>query len=106
MLHSSPDEYDLIATVSYHIRQTLPGGHCRLENVANIMAIGARTLQRHLKEQGTSFGKVLDNTRRELAIQHIKAATMEIKEISFLLGFSDSSAFIKAFKKWTGENSG
>ncbi|QCY09431.1 AraC family transcriptional regulator [Pseudomonas sp. MPC6] len=103
LINSAPDDFDLIASVSYHIRQTLPGGQSRLENVANIMAIGPRTLQRQLKEQGINFAQILDNTRRELAIQNIEALTMEIKEISFLLGFSDTSAFIKAFKKWTGE---
>ncbi len=102
LVDTTPDGADLKATVSYHIRETMPRGQCRLENIANVMAVGSRTLQRQLKQQNTSFGQILDAIRRDLALQHIGSSTLEIKEMSYLLGFSDSSAFIKAFKKWTG----
>ena len=101
--NSTPDDLDLRAQVAYQIRQLLPGGGCRLETVANALAVGPRTLQRQLQRQRCSFGEVLDQTRRSLALQHIEAATLEVKEISYLLGFSDSSHFIRAFKGWTGE---
>ena len=106
MAKSVPDDFDLVATVSYHIRQALPGGQCTLEDMATVLAVGVRTLQRRLMERGTSFTQLLDQIRRELAFHHVETTTMEIKEISFLLGFTDTSAFIKSFKKWSGQTPG
>jgi AraC-like DNA-binding protein len=100
MARDLPYEQDLIGTVAYHIRQTLSSHQCRLETVADTLAVAPRTLQRHLKEHETSFAQILDEVRRELALRYMDNASMEIKEIGFLLGFADTSAFIKAFKKW------
>jgi AraC-like DNA-binding protein len=52
---------------------------------------------------GTSFQKLFDRTRQELALQHLKNPTAPINDIAFLLGFSDPSAFNRAFKRWTGK---
>ena len=106
MANALPDDFDLIQLVAYHIRQALPSRQCRLEHIARLMATSARTLQRHLNEHGTNFAEVLDNTRRDLAMQYMANPTMEIKEICYLLGFNDPSAYIKSFKKWTGTTPG
>lgn len=106
MIQSQPGGYDLVETVAYHIRQALPGRECKIDNVARILAMSGRTLQRHLKERGTSFAEILDNTRRDLGLQYIENPAMEIKEIAYLLGFTDASAFIKTFRRWTGTTPG
>ena len=67
------------------------------------MYMGARTLQRKLAGEGSSFSKLLDEVRKELAERYIEDQTRTISEVSFLLGFSESSAFSRAFRRWTGE---
>ena len=61
-----------------------------------------RTLQRRLSEQGTSFQQLLDDTRRHLAEGHLKECRLDLAEIALLLGYSEQSAFTRAFRAWTG----
>ena len=61
-----------------------------------------RTLHRRLEDEGTSFRQVLGEVRRELAARHLSERQLAISEIAFLLGFSEPSAFHRAFKRWTG----
>jgi AraC-like DNA-binding protein len=62
----------------------------------------SRSLQRRLRDEGTSFNAVREQTRRELATRYLDDK-LSIAEISFLLGFSEPSAFFRAYKRWTGE---
>lgn len=59
------------------------------------------TLQRKLKEHGTTFTQLLDNTRRELALIYLRDERYTIGEIAYLLGFAYPNAFQRAFKRWT-----
>lgn len=70
--------------------------------VAGLLAMSSRSLQRRLQEHGTSYVEVLRDTRRELAINHLRQPHCSITEIAFLLGFEDASAFARAFRTWTG----
>lgn len=106
MARATPDGQNLAGAVTWQIRQFLPLRQCDLKTVARALAMEPRTLQRHLKKQALVFAQMVDEVRREQALEHLQNSTMEIKEISYLLGFNDSSAFIKAFKKWTGESPG
>jgi AraC-like DNA-binding protein len=58
---------------------------------------------RRLEEEGTTFTRELDDVRRELGLQYVKSPAVPLSEISFLLGFSEVSAFHRAFKRWTSE---
>ena len=62
----------------------------------------ARTLQRKLQEHGTSHQELLDQLRKDLAMRYLREKEMAICEVAYLLGFSESSAFHRAFKRWTG----
>jgi AraC-like DNA-binding protein len=77
-----------------------------IETIAGHLAMTARTLQLKLKEEGTSFRKLQDEVRKELAIGYLKDGNDSICEIALLLGFSDQSAFHHAFKRWTGKTPG
>jgi AraC-like DNA-binding protein len=66
--------------------------------------MSVRSLQRRLKTLGTSFQKLLDLTRRELAQNYIRDMETDLSEIAFMLGFSEHSAFSRAFKRWTGRS--
>ncbi len=70
--------------------------------LATALGMSSRSLQRRLKEHGTSYAQVLRDTRRELAASYLREQHCSITEIAFLLGFEDASAFARAFRSWTG----
>jgi AraC-like DNA-binding protein len=80
----------------------LRGGEPTLARLAKRMAMSARTLQRRLDEEGTSFAAVLDDTRRELAGAYMAQRDVALADVSYLLGFSEQSAFTRAFQRWHG----
>jgi AraC-like DNA-binding protein len=69
--------------------------------MAKRLGLTARSLQRRLQDEGTSFQALRDETRRSLADRYLGQG-LSVAEISFLLGFSEPSAFFRAFKRWTG----
>jgi len=71
----------------------LPRGHCRVEVVAQHLGVDRRTVARHLAAEGTSFGALVDELRRELLSRYLKENVRSLSEISSLLGFSEPSAF-------------
>lgn len=73
-----------------------------LEEVAARLRMSPRSLQRHLHAQGTSLRGVVETVRRDLALHHLAENQLAIGEIAFLLGFSEVSAFYRAFRRWTG----
>ena len=77
-------------------------GIVSLEDIAANFNISARTLQRKLKEEGISFQQVADEVRKSLAVNYLKAGSYPVKEISYMLGYNELSAFTRTFKRWTG----
>ena len=96
------DRGDLITRVRESIIQQLPSGDANKDQVAADLLMSSRTLQRRLSEEGTNFAEVLNDTRKELAQQYIEDDSLPIKEISYLLGFSEAANFTRAYKRWTG----
>ena len=84
------------------IRSTLPLGSLAADTVADQFSISNRTLRRRLREEGTSYREILDDVRAELARHYLTSEKRGIDEVTFLLGYSDPSAFTKAFRRWTG----
>jgi len=72
------------------------------EQIAQQLDISLRSLQRRLREERTSYQQLLDETRLELALQYINRTQLSVAQISPLLGFSNSSNFNRAFKRWLG----
>ncbi len=68
--------------------------------------MSARTLRRHLRNEGTTFQQVLDEFRRDLAREYLHTGAISVKEIAYLLGFSSEGNFRRAFKSWVGETVG
>ena len=92
----------LTARVKRALHDLLRTDDAQVEVVAQRLGLTARSLQRRLKDEGTSFADLRDAVRRELARRYLDDG-LAIAEISFLLGFSEPSAFFRAFKRWTGE---
>jgi AraC-like DNA-binding protein len=84
------------------LMDTLRGDAPTLEEVAAVLNTSGRTLRRRLQGEGVTFQGVLDEVRLTLATKHIQQGTLALAEISFLLGFSEPSAFHRAFRRWTG----
>lgn len=74
-----------------------------ITEVARELGLSERSLQRELAAENTSFRELLDEARRELAIKHLQNEKVSVAEISFLLGFSEPSAFHRFFKRQTGK---
>jgi AraC-like DNA-binding protein len=94
-------EGTIVDRVRRALAEQLPGDASPTK-VASLLAMSSRSLQRRLQEHGTSYVEVLRDTRRELAISHLRQPQCSITEIAFLLGFEDASAFARAFRSWTG----
>ena len=77
------------------------GGVCD-EKVAQKLNMSTRSLQRKLQSAQTSFGRLLDEVRQELAEHYLHDSTVSLTEIAYILGFSVSSSFSRAYKRWTG----
>ena len=104
LLSDSAQRSALIAQTRNLIRRQLnEGDGCvRREQVAASVNLSLRTLQRKLGLLGTSFQEIYDQTRREHCLQLIQRGQLSFGEIAFRLGFSNQSAFQKAFKRWMG----
>lgn len=85
------------------LKQLLQKGEPTPAKVAAQLHLSARTLQRRLQLQGTALKLLLDEVRHELALQHVQGSQLPLAEIAFMLGFSQVSAFHRAFKRWTGQ---
>ncbi|MGH8437425.1 MAG: AraC family transcriptional regulator [Pseudomonas sp.] len=90
--------------VTHQARQVLcrllPQGEPKRDTVAQALHLSQRTLQRRLQEEGTSFQQLLDDTRRELAVQYLAQPNLTLLETAYLLGFADPSNFFRAFRRW------
>ena len=98
------DRSNVAMQVKALLIEHLPSGGASEEAVARALHKSLRSLQRRLKEQGTSYKQLLEETRRELAGQYIANSQYSISEITYLLGFSETSNFSRAFKRWTGKS--
>ncbi len=78
------------------------GAFPSLENAASDLGMSGRTLRRKLAEEGTSYQQELDAVRQKLAHEYFQRGGESVTELSLMLGFADSSAFAKAFRRWTG----
>lgn len=88
------------------IARLLPDSGATLERVAREVDIAPRTLQRRLEAEGTGLRQVIDDVRRGLALDYVEQPATSLAEIAFLLGFSEQSAFHRAFVRWTGRTPG
>jgi AraC-like DNA-binding protein len=84
------------------IVEKLPDGPPNQQQIADAMHVSNRTLQRKLKEEGTSFMDLLQDTRLQLARKYLNHPSRSVVETAYLLGFSEPSTFSRAFKRWTG----
>jgi AraC-like DNA-binding protein len=83
--------------------ELLPSGRTTVNDLADKLMVGRRTLQRRLTEEGTNFKDLLTSVRRDLAKHYISKSELPYPQISFLLGYEDPNSFFRAFRSWTGQ---
>jgi AraC-like DNA-binding protein len=93
---------DICARIVQLIRELLPVGSCSTETVAERLAVHPRTMQRMLREEGSSFSELLESVRQEIASERLRNSDMSIIQLSDYLGYADNTAFTRAFKRWYG----
>lgn len=73
-----------------------------LAAIASELAMSERSIQRSLSEESTSYREIVDEVRKGLALSHLSRPDATAADVAFLLGFSEPSAFTRAFRRWTG----
>ena len=92
----------LVEQVRGQVLSSLKDGPVAAVDVAAKLGVSRRTLTRRLRQQGTSFSELFDEVRQKAAIHYLQSSDHTVEDIAFLLGFSESSAFVRAFKRWQG----
>jgi AraC-like DNA-binding protein len=100
VLPDGPDGFD--EQVRDYLRRALPEGTPTLEKLAAAVNMSARTVHRRLEERGLNFRTLLQQTRIQLARQYLDEGRISLGEIALMLGYSEQSAFTRAFRTWTG----
>ena len=93
---------DIVGQVKIEIIHLLSSGSVSERLIANRLNMSLRSLQRKLAGARSSYFALLEDTRRELAIQYMRDSRHSVNEVTYLLGFSEPSNFSRAFKRWTG----
>jgi AraC-like DNA-binding protein len=97
-----PKDGGTAARVRRLITEALRSGEPTPTEIGKKLSLSERTLQRRLRDERTSFAELLDGTRRELSAHYLSDPSVAAFEIAFLLGYSEPSAFHRAFRRWTG----
>ncbi len=102
MLSRIPPDGSFVERVRAVVEPRLPQGSPGIEDTATELRMSARTVRRKLREEGTTYRETLDTLRSELARRRLESGERNMEAIAQELGFSDASAFYKAFRRWTG----
>lgn len=94
------------AQVRKLLRSLTPDQWPELEGIAHELCTSGTTLQRRLQQEGLSYQRVKDDLRRDIAIDLLSEESMTVAEVAVHVGFQETSAFHRAFKKWTGVSPG
>jgi AraC-like DNA-binding protein len=101
-LRQENGDENFIERVRVAIQQKLAGRRPNIEDIADALHISSRTLQRRLQDEGASFQRVLEEARHQLARHYLNNSVLELNEAAYLLGYEDSSSFVRAFRTWEG----
>ena len=96
------DKSDVVSRCRAAVLDHLASGEATEEEAAKQLHMSARTLQRKLAEANTTYLQLVDDTRKDLALRYVEDPRRSLTDITFSLGFSQPSAFTRAFRRWTG----
>ncbi|MFN5084129.1 MAG: helix-turn-helix domain-containing protein [Novosphingobium sp.] len=98
--HLAPEE--LARRVESTVRTFPDLSDCTISNVSDKLGLSTRTLQRILAAEGHSFRQIVDDVRSDLARKYLAQSTLNIGQVAELLGYSEISAFSRAYRRWHG----
>ena len=93
---------DLIGRLRRFLVDALPRDEAGLSAAARALGMSTRTLQRRVRERGVVYAGLVDDVRRHLSRKYLADGNLSLGEIAYLLGYSESSAFNRAYRRWTG----
>jgi AraC-like DNA-binding protein len=99
-LRSLYQQDDIAAQLKRKLAELMAYGEANADAACRSLKLSRRTLQRRLKAERTSFQKILQEVRAELAVNYLRDARLKSLEIAMLLGYSNISTFTTAFKSW------
>jgi AraC-like DNA-binding protein len=103
LLEELPRAQSFTQRVRELLLKELEGGNPSAVRIASALHMSGRTLTRRLEDEGTTFKDLLDDLRKSLSLRYVGSTDLGLSEIAFLLGFSQSAAFHRAFKRWTAQ---
>lgn len=101
-LRQYKEEDTFIELVHRAIQDRLTGQRPSIDAISQALHLSPRTLQRRLQESGSSFQRVLDGARHQMARYYLSNSVLELNEAAYLLGFEDPNSFGRAFRAWEG----
>ena len=99
-LRSLYQQDNIAGELKRKLADLLARGEANADAACRALRLSRRTLQRRLKAEKTSFQKILNEVRAELAVKYLEDARLKSLEIAMLLGYSSLSSFTTAFKSW------
>lgn len=79
-------------------------GFPQVGELAEVLHMSVRSLQRRLKEEGTSFHRIVEEVHEQIALSLLRRKGFTVSEVAFMLGYADAHAFRRAFRRWTGKS--
>lgn len=102
LLAQLPQQDEIVEQVRKAISRALREGEPVIERISRQLKLSPRTLQRRLQDAGTSYRNELNVVRHELALSYLNDPGLQVVDVAMLLGYSEHSAFTRAFKEWSG----
>jgi AraC-like DNA-binding protein len=96
------DTLSAVGKVRRLIQRTTPADWPNFDDLAALMSVSPSTLRRRLEDEGRSYQAVKDELRRDMALHLLQTSRLSVAEIASRVGFKETSAFHRAFRKWTG----
>lgn len=103
LLAQLPQQGEISGSVRRVIAGLMREGEPSIENVSAVLCCSSRTLQRRLSDSGTNFRAELNLVRHQVACDYLNDPRLQIADVALLLGYSEHSAFTRAFREWAGE---
>jgi AraC-like DNA-binding protein len=102
MLAKLQEDTSIRAQIEARILPKMHEGSISMDKVAHDIAMSRQTLYRRLKDEGITFAEIHDDLRQRMAMEYLEGKKVSVNETAYLLGFSEASSFVRAFKRWTG----
>jgi AraC-like DNA-binding protein len=104
LINALPQNDALSPRVRKLLLEMLPSGNSDATRVAAKLGMSRRTLTRHLEREGVTYKELLEKARHQMALQYLEKSNLDPQQIAFILGYSVTAAFSRAFARWEGKS--